>query len=232
VFANTVADNRESIYAILSSSPLPPRAITPAVGSAFMLAPGFLVTAAHCLDDPSKPGSPPYESLSVIRAPDIGRKPSPAAVVARDDARDLALLRVDSPSSSACLRLVGAEVPVGTRCGTSGFPRIVVDVAPGRGVSLIELFQGGEITAYVPGTDADPGGRYETDSPVYGDASGCPGFLASGEVFGMYRQFVPAVAIDGGSGAAGEATRAGTSVWVPSMEIVAFARAHGVPLPI
>jgi hypothetical protein len=234
MFSKALSENREAVYAVLTSSPLQPGAITPSIGSAFMISPGLLVTAAHCLDDPSQPGMPPYRNLSVIRAPDIGRKAEPVSLVARDDGKDLALLRIDAPRSSACLKLLDAPVPVGTHCGSSGFPRILVDSAPPQAISLIELFQGAEICAFLnaAGLDQVPVSRYETDSPMYGDAAGCPGFVPSGEVFGMYNRFVPDLPVPSvAPGAQGRHTRTGVSLWVPSMEIIAFAEANGAALP-
>jgi hypothetical protein len=233
MFAKAIAENRDSIYAVLTASPLAPRAITPSVGTAFMVAPGLLVTAAHVLEDATRPAAPQEGALSVIRAPDIGRNAEPVCVVTRDDSRDLALLRVESPRSTACLRLLDGPVAVGTRCGSSGFPRILVDAAPAAGISLIELFQGVEICAFAIATGLDGSrlGRYETDSPIYGDAAGCPGFLPSGDVFGMYSRFVPGPPAAAGSPAGPEPpVRDGVSLWVPSMEIIAFAKAAGAPL--
>jgi S1-C subfamily serine protease len=217
MFGKAVAGNREAIYAILGSPPLPPNAITPSLGTAFMVAPGLLVTAARCALDAAKPGAPHHGKVQVIRAPDIGRKAEPATVIAADTRKDLALLRIDAPRSTACLKMLDAPVPVGTHCGTSGFPRIAVDSGPVSGVSLIELFQGADISSFV--NAADPNGdtesRYETDSPLCGDSSGCPGFVASGEVFGMFHQ-------------CDRDPRPGVSFWVPSMEIIAFLKDNGV----
>ncbi len=234
MFEKTVAGNREAIYAVLSTAPPHPRAITPSFGSAFMVAPGLLVTAAHCLDDASPPGAPPIGNLSVIRAPDIGKEPEPVSLAARDDGRGLALLRIDAPRSRACLKLLSAPVPAGTHCGSSGFPRITVDSTPGLGIALMELFQGADICAFATsaGLDGNPVSRYETDSPMYGDAAGCPGFVASGEVFGMYLRFVPDLPDAAkGAGDPERSTRTGVSLWVPSMEIIAFAKSNGVALP-
>ncbi len=217
MFEKAVTGNREAIYAILGSPPLPPNAITPSLGTAFMVATGLLVTAARCILDAAKPGDPPQGKVRVIRAPDIGRKAEPAAVIAADARKDLALLRIDAPRSAACLQLLDAPVPAGTHCGTSGFPRIAVDSGPVTGVSLIELFQGADISSFVSDTDSngDTMSRYETDSPLYGDSSGCPGFVASGEVFGMFHQ-------------CGRHPWPGVSLWVPSMEIIAFLNDNGV----
>jgi hypothetical protein len=132
------------------------------------------------------------------------------------------------------MKLLDVPVPVGTHCGSSGFPRIAVDSAPGLGISLMELFQGADICAFVKsaGLDGEPVSRYETDSPMYGDAAGCPGFVASGEVFGMYSRFMPDPPVYGEMpGDPERRTRTGISLWVPSMEIIAFAKANGVALP-
>ena len=218
MFEKSLTENREAIYAILSSSPLGPNAITPSLGTAFMAAPGLLVTSARCLRDESGPGAPPpREGLRVIRALDIGKEPEPVTVLAANARKDLALLRIAAPRSTACLRLLEAPVPVGTHCGTAGFPRVTVDQLPSSQVSLIELFQGADISSFVnaTGTDGHADTRYETDSPLYGDPSGSPGFLPSGEVFGMCH-------LPGGL------PPAGVTFWIPSMTILAFLKAKSI----
>jgi hypothetical protein len=92
--------------------------------------------------------------------------------------------------------------------------------APRPGASLIEMFQGACVSSFV--RTAGPGGDvvsyYVTDAPLVGDASGCPGFIPSGEVFGML--YCPPGDI-----------RSAVPSWVTSMDIVSFARDNGVPLP-
>lgn len=217
MFSKALELNREAIYAILGSAPPPKNALSPSLGSAFMVAPGLLVTSARCLRDDAKPDNPPLEGLRVIRAHDIGKPAEPVTVLIANDRKDLALLRITSPRSSACLRLLDRPVPLGTHCGTAGFPRITIDHSPASAVSLIELFQGADISSYVSatGTDGHSESRYETDGPLYGDPSGSPGFVDSGEVFGMYH--LPAAP-----------SPAGVSVWVPSMVILAFLQANGI----
>jgi len=216
MFTKALAENREAIYAILASSPLPPEAATPSGGTAFMIAPGLLVTAARCVSGGSDPGDLPRPELSLVRAPDIGRGTERATLVSLDRGKGLALLRIDAPKSAAFLRLLDAPVPVGTQCAYSGFPRI----SPGRGAGPIEMFQGASVSAFLRATA--PGGEpvswYVTDAAIVGDASGCPGFLPSGEVFGMLN--CPPGGI-----------RSAVPTWVPSMDIVSFARGSGVPLP-
>jgi len=220
MFEKALSGNREAIYAILAPASLPPEAATPAGGTAFMIAPGLLVTAARCVPGGSDPGNLPRPPLSLVRAPDIGRGTEPATLVSLDRGRGLALLRIDAPKSSAFLRLLDAPVPIGTPCAYSGFPRLAMDPAPFPGTSLIEMFQGASVSSFV--RTADPGGdpvsRYVTDAPLVGDASGCPGFTASGEVFGM---------LDCPPGD----LRSAVPSWVPSMDIVSFALDNGVPLP-
>ena len=220
MFTKALAENREAIYAILASSPLPPEAATPSGGTAFMIAPGLLVTAARCVPGGSDPGDLSRPQLSLVRAPDIGRGTERATLVSLDRGKGLALLRIDAPRSAAFLRILDAPVPIGTQCAYSGFPRISMGPAPRPGASLIEMFQGASVSSFV--RTAGPGGEpvscYVTDAPLVGDASGCPGFIASGEVFGMIN--CPPGDI-----------RSAVPSWVPSMDIVSFARGNGVPLP-
>ena len=220
MFEKALAENREAIYAILASSPLPPEAATPSGGTAFMIAPGLLVTAARCVPGGWDPGNLPRPELSLVRAPDIGRGTERAALVALDRGKGLALLRIDAPRSAAFLRILDAPVPIGTQCAYSGFPRISMGPAPRPGASLIEMFQGASISSFArtTGPGGEPVSCYVTDAPLVGDSSGCPGFISSGEVFGMlncppgdYRSALPS--------------------WVPSMDIVSFVRGNGVPLP-
>ena len=220
MFEKALAKNREAIYAILASSPLPPEAATPSGGTAFMIAPGLLVTAARCVPGGSDPENLPRPGLSLVRAPDIGRGTERATLVSLDRGKGLALLRIDAPRSAAFLRILDAPVPIGTLCAYSGFPRISMGPAPRPGASLIEMFQGASVSSFA--RTAGPGGqlvsRYVTDAPLVGDASGCPGFTASGEVFGM---------LDCPPGD----PRSAVPSWVPSMDIVSFALDNGVPLP-
>ena len=220
MFEKALASIREAIYAIIASSPLPTDAATPSGGTAFMIAPGLLVTAARCLPGGSDPGDLPWTELSLIRAPDIGRGTERATLVSLDRGKGLALLRIDAPRSAASLRILDAPVPIGTPCAYSGFPRLAMDPAPRPGASLIEMFQGAVVSSFTK--TAGPGGEpvscYLTDAPLVGDASGCPGFVSSGEVFGMLN--CPAGDI-----------RSAVPSWVPSMDIVSFARDNGVPLP-
>ena len=220
MFEKALAENREAIYAILASSSLPPEAATPSGGTAFMIAPGLLVTAARCVHGGSDPGNPPRTELSLVRAPDIGRGTERATLVSLDRGKGLALLRIAAPRSAAFLRVLDTSVPIGTQCAYSGFPRLAMDPAPLPGASLIEMFQGAYVSSFerAAGPGGEPVSYYVTDAPLVGDASGCPGYTSSGEVFGMLN--CPPGDI-----------RSAVPSWVPSMDIVSFALDNGVPLP-
>jgi hypothetical protein len=220
MFEKALAEIREATYAILAPDSLPPEAATPSGGTAFMIAPGLLVTAARCVPGGSDPGDRPCPELSLVRAPDIGRGAEAATLVSLDRGKGLALLRIDAPRSAASLRLLDAPVPIGTACAYSGFPRLAMAPAPLPGASLIEMFQGASVSSFerTAGPGGEPGSRYMTDAPLVGDASGCPGFISSGEIFGM---------LDCPPGD----LRSAVPSWVASMDIVSFALDNGVPLP-
>src|SRR5205807_10615014 len=156
-----------------------------------------------------------------------------ATLVAVDDQKDLALLRIAPPRSSVCLKILKTRVPTGTPCGSLGFPLAQVVVTPQGSVNfnLVERFQGANISAF----GSEPVGKgntlryYETDSLMYGGSSGCPGFTASGAVFGMQSRSVVEAPKAGEKGTAA-GTRVAISLWVASMEIIAFAAANGVML--
>jgi len=102
MFEKALAENREAIYAILPSSPLAADAATPSGGTAFMIAPGLLVTAARCVPGGSEPGYLHCPALSLVRAPDIGRGTERATLVSLDRGKGLAscgsMLRDPPPS--------------------------------------------------------------------------------------------------------------------------------------
>ena len=157
-----------------------------------------------------------------------------ANIVAVDTQKDLALLHIANPRSKACLKILKSPVAIGTPCGSLGFPLAQVGPTPqGISFNLVERFQGANISALV--TTKDPNSTditfYETDSLMYAGSSGCPGFLVSGDVFGMHNRSVldsPQTGQQIGGGA--QSTRLAISMWVTSMDIVAFASAHGVKL--
>ena len=76
MFEKALAKNREAIYAILAPASLPPGAATPSGGTAFMIAPGLLVTAARCVPDGSGPGN---RLPRAVAGPRPGHRPGDGA---------------------------------------------------------------------------------------------------------------------------------------------------------
>ena len=132
------------------------------------------------------------------------------------------------------MALLKTPVKLGTPCGSLGFPLAVVDpTQQGVNFNLVERFQGANISAFVNGKDSNgkPVSFYETDSLMYGGSSGCPGFVESGEVFGMQnRSVLETPKLGQKANSTAQLTRVAISMWVTSMDIIAFAIANGVEL--
>ncbi len=157
-FAKACAANREAIYGLIASSPVPPQSVNLSNGSAFMVVPGVLVTAAHGVHFENDPTKPLHQKFDLIRAPDVGQQMETATLMAVDDPRDLALLPIANPRSKACLKMLKRRVPAGTPCGSLGFPLAQLGAAAG-GIhfTALERFQGANISRF--GTDADDKGN-------------------------------------------------------------------------
>jgi len=243
MFAATCSKVRPGIYGYLGTAHLGKNQVGFACGSAFMIAPGVLATTAHSLrvDDLAK--GKLVDKIEVICTLDIGKAMEVAEVIAVDDARDIALLRLPTPRSTAFLALAIDQIPSGTSCGSLGFPLgSVAMTQAGPRFNLIERFQGSHISAtgISPLPDGTPFTYLETDSLMYGGSSGCPGFLLDGRVFGMQSRSI----VEGGAQANAkrkgvhfrpapskpQATRIAISLWVASSEIVAMAGRHGIAL--
>ncbi len=61
---------------------------------------------------------------------------------------------------------------------------------------------------------------------MYEGSSGCPGFIPSGQVFGVQSRSIVQAAKAG----AAAGTRVAISMWVSSVDVIAFAAANGVAL--
>ncbi len=235
MFAQAWSQIRNSVYGVAGTWARGEIPVSFTNGTAFMISPGILVTAAHLVHVNADLQQPLMSSFEVIRAPDIGSSLEPAEWVAEDSVRDLALLRVQDPRSEDSVRLAPDRVALGSSCGSVAFPLARVRFTGNDKVfHLVERFQGMYISAFP--TQIDAYGReisyYETDALMYKGSSGCPGFLTDGLVFGMHTRSI--------MGDTEEATPAGVpvrvetrltiSAWVPSMEIISFALDNGVPL--
>lgn len=188
MFADACKTILNSLYAIVGMTDLGNNEVNVATGSAFMVAPGILATAAHLLHTKKKPGQPLHEAIYAIHAPGIGHgaceRPT---LVAEDRIRDLALLRVKGIASISIASLEPDRVPVGTPSGFLGFPfsKMITIEQP----ELIVRFQAGHVSAFTTITPHQGGVAlpfYEIDRLMYPGASGCPNFLANGKVIGMH----------------------------------------------
>jgi hypothetical protein len=240
VFQQACSQIRNSIYGVMCCSQLRNR-MNCTNGTAFMIAPGVLVTAAHVIHVEHNPRKPVHRSFLVIQAPEVGQQFEQAQLITEDTIRDIALLQIENSRSNHCVTLEPDIVPVGTGCGSLGFPLSEVEFRRrGRNINrilhLIERFQGAHISAFH--TQADSSGRqhyfYETDAVMYRGSSGCPGFLANANVFGMHIKVAverPRTGQDGLPDIESQTiTRLAISLWVPSMEIITFARDNGITL--
>jgi len=192
-------------------------------GTGFMIAPGIIAMAAHCLHVENNIDNKRHKSFQVICTSDINRTLENAYLIEEDNIRDLALLKINNPRFIKCLYLEAYIVDKGTACGSLGFPLSSTEfLSTGIKFNAIERFQSVYISAY---TDENlSSGRvlstYETNNFMYAGSSGCPGFLVNGDVFGMLvgaraNTFMEQVAI---------------SLWVPSIDIINFARNSGIKL--
>ena len=226
MFKDAAARIRESLYGIWART-LRGSETTHGNGSGFMIAPGYIVTNSHVLHQDGDVNAAFHAEFLVIRSPDIGRDAEPTAFVAEDRVRDLALLRIAKPRSERCVALEDGLVAAGTVCGSLGFPLPkVVSTPNGFSLNLIERFQGAYISSLF--TEALSGKRitgYEVDREMYRGSSGCPGFVSSGRVIGVQSR----VRRDEGSPGAAEAGKTlEISLWIPSVDVIAFGRANGV----
>ena len=126
MFTAACASNREAIYGVLGTTITPPNKCDVKNGTAFMIAPGVLATAAHFVHVANDPRRPTHQTLEAIRAPDIGQQMENASLIAEDKEVDIALLRIASPRSTACLTLMATQASPGADCGSLGFPLAIV----------------------------------------------------------------------------------------------------------
>lgn len=232
MFSKACSQVRESIYGILGSSQVSAKGVNFTNATAFMIAPGVLSTAAHFVHVENNPSKPIHTKFEVIRVPDIGQTMETAQLIAEEPARDIAFLRINNPRSDICVSLKAERVPIGTSCGSCGFPlaRIVVTKTE-KSFKLVERFQGASISAFVPNPSSQQLSYYETDSLMYRGSSGCPGFLTNGGVFGMHirsRVDKPKETSESLKQTGQIETRLAISIWVPSMDIINFAKANGI----
>jgi S1-C subfamily serine protease len=243
MFKEACKKNREAIYGVRSYSQISKTQVG-GLGSGFAIAPGILVTVGHLVhldNDPKRI----HTNFEVIRSPDIGKQMETATLVTEDPNHDIALLKINNPRSKQFLTLEPNQVTTGTSCGSLGFPLgELTQPAPDKiQIGLIERFQGSYISAFHK--DKSWSGKfcdyYEIDSSMYNGSSGCPGFLPNSNVIGMQSQsMLGNNAADNLRNADAKVRRIkggkkpipnsqlSISMWVPSMDIISFARHNNV----
>src|SRR6266404_5342846 len=105
MFVNACNQIRETIYGLNGLSQLGPNSVKASSGTGFMIAPGFLVTAAHLCHVDNDPAKPQHRLFEAIRSPDVEEPMETATFIAEDSQRDVALLRLAAPRSNACVAL-------------------------------------------------------------------------------------------------------------------------------
>lgn len=249
MFQEACRTMREVVYGIKGVTPIGVNQANISTGTGFMIAPEFLVTAAHVVHFECNFTKPIHQKFDVIRAPDIGQKTEPALFVAEDITKDLALLRIENPRSIQSIVLEPNILNVGTSCGSLGFPLSFVDP---QGLFHLDLrFQGAFISAFNRFVEF-----YEIDSLMYSGSSGCPVFTTDAHVFGLQNKSVTGLpsqvipfppqsrqqrrqqmrqkqklqAKNPLPQPQRQTDRLAISLCVPSTHIIAFARANGVNL--
>ena len=229
MFREACMQNSGGVYGTLSST-LKGNEKTWCNGTGFMIAPGILAMASHCLHVQNNNTNPRHKRFDVICTSDIGQSLENAFLIEEDCIRDLALLKIDKPRSTTCLHLESNLVDRGTACGSLGFPLSTTEfLSTGIEFNLVERFQSAYISASINETLSS--GRilstYETNNFMYAGASGCPGFLVNGNVFGMLvGTRVNSNTINGKQ----SMEQVAISLWVPSMDIISFAKNNGIKL--
>jgi len=229
-FSKACSQVREAVCGVKAFSQIGQNQFNISTGTAFMIAPGILVTTAHLCHIQNDPAQQRHSNFTVIRAPDIGQQMERCIFLAEDTERDIALLKIHNPRSTRCVKLTKQRIAPGTPVGSIGFPLAFIDPNT-RVFHLIERFQGAYISSFHPVTT--PAGRelysYETDALMYKGSSGCPGFLVNGEVFGMHNVSIvdqPRVS----EREKQQEIRLPISLWVPAEDIIKFAKNNSIEI--
>ncbi len=229
MFREACRKNSGGIYGTLSSTQLGNKK-TWCNGTGFMIAPGVLATAAHCIHVENNIDNPRHKRIDVICASNIGQSLESAVLIEEDCIRDIALLRIDNPSSTKSLQLDSNFVGNGTAYGSIGFPLSTTEfLSTGTEFNVVERFQSAYISANINETLSS--GRvlstYETNNLMYGGSSGCPGFLVNGNIFGMLVGTRININTINGLQCA---VQVAISLWVPSIDIINLAKKSGINL--
>lgn len=233
MFSKSSKKIRESTYGLLAGSVIsqngPQVAVNASNGTAFMVLPGYLITAAHSVHQEANLQKPVHQGFELIRTVDIGQKMEKAVFVAEDSIHDIALLKIETPRNNSIIEFEKNIMPRGTSCGFLGFPLANVNFLQDgkRQFSLFERFQGAYISNYIThnaGT-AQERNFYEIDTLMYSGSSGCPAFTVDGKVFGMQVGSVMQKRKEDN-----QTERVAISLVVPSSEILSFLKSQNINL--
>lgn len=227
MFEQSCIQNREGVYGILCNSQIGNQ-VNFSNGTGFKVTENHVITAAHVLHQGSDPKKPIHNNFQVIRAPEVGNRLQSAQFVVENIAEDLALLRLDNPSTNFKLDLNKNKLNRGIPIGSLGFPlATVIPQQQGVKFNLNERFQGSYISGFFTGAlDGENQVEfYETDSLMYKGSSGCPGFTEDGIVFGLHNR---SITDPGNSQNNSPSARLSISLWVPSTTIIDFLSANGI----
>lgn len=230
-FSKACSRVREAVYGIKAFSQISQNQFNISTGTAFMIAPRILITAAHLCHIQNDLTQQTHSNFTVIRAPDIGQQMERCIFLAEDTERDVVLLKIDKPRSTHCVKLIKQQIARGTPVGSVGFPLAFIDRNTGV-FHLIERFQGAHIFSFHPITSST--GRelysYETDALMYKGSSGCPGFLSNGRVFGMHNASFIDQPRQISEQEARQEIRLAISLWVPAKDILEFAKRNNIKI--
>jgi len=224
MFAKQCLKNKKAIYGIKGASVVNSTQTNFTNGTAFMIAPGYLMTVAHVVHIENDINKAVHSHFEVINAEDIGQKMEKAVFVAEDTIRDVAILKIENAKHTDCLVFDNQIISMGTPCGSLGFPLsgIIIDAQKRVNFNLTLRFQGSNLSSF---NTVNESGRkmsyYETDALMYRGSSGCPCFTENGKVFGM--QSRTAADQDQPGSLKSEASRLSISILVPSEDMIKFA---------
>lgn len=228
-FTKACSKIREATYGFKAFS-LNQNQFRASTGTAFMIAHGVVITAAHALHINNDINQPRHSTYQIIRAPDVGQQMEQCIFIAEDLERDIALLRVEHPHSTRCIQLEQKILAKGTPVGSLGFPLAYIDQ---QGTfHLVERFQGAHISSYQ--NQIKPSGReltfYETDTLMYKGSSGCPGFLVNAKVFGMHNASMIELQTGSNRQERNQETRLAISMWIPATDIIKFVKDNDITI--
>ena len=233
MFEGACPQIRESVYGIMGLSQIGKK-VNATNGAGFMIAPNYITTVAHVTHYENNFSKPNHQRFEIIRTLDIGIPSKNASLVFEDPVRDIAILKVDDPSSKISVVLDSSIKPPGTPCGSLGFPLsgVTFNKDGTRSWNLQERFRSAYISRFFPELRMGrPLTFYETDTAMYEGSSGCPGFLADGKVMGMQVATVnmnKVIQVGKGKQRQTQTERTAISIWIPSPDIISFAKQKGV----